>query len=110
MNCLILVLLLLCCGNDGGCQDSGFMCGNGRMSDRRCGGSDRDRGRDRNMDCGCQDRDRSSNDGCDRDRDRDNEDCGCRTESRFDTRPFISYPGSGSTCGCEESRSTSDRN
>lgn len=87
MNCLILVLLLLCC--QGGCGNSGFGCST-------------------NRDDGCPDRNpcrRDSDRGRDGDRDRDRErasDCGCRNESRVEPRPFIPYPGS--TCGCEESR------
>ena len=44
--------------------------------------------------CDCRDR-----------RDRDN-DCGCRSDrsdSRLDSRPFISFAGQG-TCGCEGSQ------
>lgn len=39
-------------------------------------------------------------------RDQGDRDCGCRndsrSESRLEPRPFISYPGS--SCGCEEQR------
>lgn len=74
MNCLILVLLLLSCGNGGNCQNEN----------------------------NCQNR--GSND-CGR-RDTNDRDCGCRNdsrqESRLEPRPFISYPGS--SCGCEEPR------
>ncbi|MCM1125036.1 MAG: hypothetical protein NC429_01060 [Lachnospiraceae bacterium] len=79
MNYLILVLLLLCCGNGSGAQS----------------------------DCGCQNRqaDRGF-----RDRNEREHDCGCRNdsrqESRLEPRTFISYPNpnSSSNCGCEESR------
>lgn len=74
MNCLILVLLLLCCGNGGNCQNE---------SNCRNNGSN-DRGR----------------------RDMGDRDCGCRNdsrqESRLEPRSFISYPGSN--CGCDEPR------
>lgn len=94
MNCLILVLLLLCCGNGGNCQNdstcrnkSSNDCGRRDMNDRDCGRrdmSDRDCGR----------------------RDMGDRDCGCRNdsrpESRLEPRSFISYPGSN--CGCEEPR------
>ena len=76
MNCLILLLLLCCCGNNSGC----------------CGCMER---RERNDDCGCREN---------RDRDKD---CGCRSErseSRMDSRPFISFSSQG-TCGCEGSQS-----
>lgn len=77
MNCLILVLLLLSCGNGGNWQNDG-----GCRSNRS---NDRDR-RDRNeRDCGCRNDSRES-----------------RQESRLESRSFISYPGSN--CGCEESR------
>lgn len=112
MNCLFLVLLLLCCGNDGsngcGCF-GGLNCGNGcgRDHDRdRDRGRDRNRDRDRNDGCGC-DRDRDRNDGCDRDRDRDrNDGCGC--DNRPEPRPFIPYPGP--SCGCEEPKMNSGCN
>ena len=95
MNCLILVLLLLCC--QGGCTNGRSGCCN--MDERDDGCPDKApcrRDSDRGRDC---DRDR----GRDRDRDRDrNPDCGCRNESRMDSRSFIPYPGS--TCGCEEPR------
>lgn len=74
MNCLILVLLLLSCGNGGNCPKEG-RCRNNRFNDRDC-------------------------------RDAGERDCGCRNDSRQDSRleprPFISYPGPN--CGCEESR------
>lgn len=73
MNCLILLVLLFCCGNNSGCRDR-------RDRDNDC---DRRDGRDRDNDCGC----RSE-----------------RSDSRLDSRPFISFSGQG-TCGCEGSKS-----
>lgn len=75
MNCLILVLLLLCCGNGRGAQnDSG--CQNGRPAERGYfGGSGRGCGNDPGP------------------------------EPRLEPRTFISYPGpGGSNNGCEEPR------
>lgn len=117
MNCLFLVLLLLCCGNDNGCGC--FGCRN--AAERGCGsdcrdGRDRnrdrdcDRGRDRDEGCGCNDRDRDRNDGCgcnDRDRDR-NDGCGRRNDdcmdSRSESRSFIPYPGPSNGRGESENR------
>lgn len=77
MNCLILVLLLLSCGNRGNCQNEGS-CRNNRSNERER--------RDMNeRDCGCRNDSRES-----------------RQESRLEPRSFISYPGSN--CGCEEPR------
>lgn len=77
MNCLILVLLLLSCGNGGNCQNEGS-CRNNRSNERER--------RDMNeRDCGCRNDSRDS-----------------RQESRLEPRSFISYPGSN--CGCEEPR------
>lgn len=77
MNCLILVLLLLTCGNGGNCQNEGS-CRNNRSNERER----RDMGE---RDCGCRNDSRDS-----------------RQESRLESRSFISYPGSN--CGCEEPR------
>ncbi len=80
MNCLLLVLLLLCnqnngCDNDCGCGNRNRGCGNsGTGGICNSVGS----GRDRDDSCGCSD-------------------------SRVEPRTFIPYPGS--TCGCEEPRS-----
>ncbi len=41
MNCLILILLLLCGGNNGSCPDQGCGCNNRRSNDR-CGWAGRD--------------------------------------------------------------------
>lgn len=90
MNCLIWVLLLLCCGNNGSCFDGG--CGRERNECREHG-----RGNDG---CGCG----SMNNGCGNERHNDN-DCGCRTEfrsePRFEQRPFVFNQNAG--CGCDES-------
>lgn len=90
MNTWILLLLLFCCFDGGGCQrndsrgnggndcpDRDCDCGNGR--DRDC-----DRGNDRDCDC-------------DRGRDRDCDGNDSRFEPRFDARPF----GGGDNCGCD---------
>lgn len=95
-SCLILIILLFCCGNRSG-QDKkeGNNCGCGR--DRR----DDSRGCRSNVsdNCGCMRGDRDRNDReCDRDRDRDRNDC---RESR-DNRCFNTFPSPGGTCGCEE--------
>lgn len=97
MNCLFLVLLLLCCGNDGdngcGCFGGRNMSGRNRGPEYR-GGRDReyDGNRDRNDGCGCNDRDQ------------ERDGCGCRNEdrqeSRLESRTFIPYPGSSN--GCDE--------
>ncbi len=96
MNCLIWVLLLLCCGNNGSCFDGGCGCGRERNE-----GRERGRGNDG---CGCG----SMNSGCgnERQNDRQNDnDCGCRTEfrsePRFEQRPFVFNQNAG--CGCDES-------
>lgn len=92
MNCLILVLLLLSC-QGGGCGD----CGLGRRNmNGRDGGCPGRRDSDRERENGGRD--------CDRDRDR-TPDCGCRNESRVESRSFIPYPGS--SCGCDEPRNNS---
>ena len=92
MNCLICVLLLLCCGNNGSCFDGGCGCGRER---NEC----RERGRG-NDGCGCG----SVNNGCGNERHNEN-DCGCRTEfrsePRFEQRPFVFNQNAG--CGCDES-------
>lgn len=94
MNCLFLVLLLLCCGNDGGngcgCFGGRNMMGREGVCERR-DGQGRERDRDRNEGCGCNDRDRNEGNG------RRNDDC---QESRLDSRSFIPYPGP--SCGCDE--------
>ncbi len=97
MNCLIWVLLLLCCGNNGGCSDS--------SCNRDCRKDDRDcdcgcgRGRERN-DCGCGN---NVNSGCGNDSS-DNDGCNCRPEfrpePRFEQRPFMFNQNAG--FGCEE--------
>ena len=80
-NCLVLLLLLFCCGNNSGY--SNFNDGCGRSISDNCGG-----GRD------------SRNDGRGRDRDRDRDrDDSCRE------RGFSPFPSPGSTCGCEEKES-----
>lgn len=79
-NCLILLLLLFCCGNNSGCGNSNDGCGSNISDGCRCGGRD------------------SRNDGRGRDKDRDRDDS-CRE------RGFASFPSPGSTCGCEEKES-----
>lgn len=90
MNCLILILLLLCGGNNGSCPDQGCGCNNRRSNDR-CGCSHGGQGRS-GGDCGC-DNDRQEDEGC-----------GCRndfrSEPRFEQRPF-SF-NANQVCGCEE--------
>ena len=81
MNCCIILLFFLLCGQNGfGCNtasDSGNNNCQGARDGRR---DERERreDRDRDRDCGC-----PCNEG--------------RFEPRFEPRPF-----SGSTCGCEE--------
>ena len=95
MNCLIWVLLLLSCGNNGSCFDGGCGC-----SGRRSGNDNREHNRS-NDGCGCQ----GSGSGRSNERQDDN-DCGCRTEfrseSRFEQRPFVFNQNAG--CGCDESQ------
>ncbi len=92
MNCLILVLLLLCGQNNGNWFDNGCNNGCGCRNDRcdREGRGERDGGRSG----GC---------GCGNDR-KDEDDCGCRndfrSEPRFEQRPFMFNQNPG--CGCEE--------
>lgn len=91
MNCLIWVLLLLCCGNNGSCFDSGC---DGRREARN-----ERRGCDMGNDCGC------GNTGSRGGNERQVEsDCGCRSEfrsePRFEQRPFVFNQNAG--CGCEE--------
>lgn len=110
MNCLLLLVLLFCCGNNG-CENNCFgmnRCGNDRRNDRR---NDRDEEchhhhHNDNNDC----RNDNDNNGCSCLNPRDsirNDDCGCRAdvrpEPRLEPRPFISFQG-GSTCGCEGSK------
>lgn len=89
MNCLIWVLLLLCCENNGSC----FNSGRGSRRDRNDG-----RGRD----------DRSDRSGNER---QDDNDCDCggrtdfRSEPRFEQRPFVFNQNAG--CGCEEQQNNS---
>ena len=89
MNCLILVALLLCCGNNSGCGS--VCCGNGGFfgGNSGCGRED---------DCGC------GNNGGRRER-REREDCGCNSDFRseqpcFEQRPFLF--NQSSDCGCNE--------
>ncbi len=97
MNCLILVLLLLCGQNNGCCMDNDCDArDNGRQG---CGC--------RNNTCGTVNVGGGNNCGCERERERerqDNNDCGCRPElrpePRFEQRPFMFGQGSG--CGCDE--------
>lgn len=113
MNCLILLVLLFCCGNNG--------CGNDNCSGRnRCGNDRRSERRgDRDEDCHHHHHHNDSNDrrndnddsgcGCINPRDSiRNDDCGCRAdvrpEPRLEPRPFISFQGGSSTCGCEGSQ------
>ena len=83
MNCLLLVLLLLCnqnnsgCNNDCGCGNSNSGCGNNGVGCNRNSGGCSNREREREENCRCSD-------------------------SRIEPRTFIPYPGS--TCGCEEPR------
>lgn len=101
MNCLIWVLLLLCCGNNGSCSDSD--CG-GRRRDDDCG-CGRGRERERNS-CG-----RSNNTGgsCGNDNSSDNNGCDCRSdfrpEPRFEQRPFLF--NQNMNCGCENTQNNS---
>lgn len=105
MNCLILVLLLLCCGNNDNCSDSNS--GRERMNND-CG---RER---RNDDCGCSrernNSGRSNNAGgsCGNDNS-DDDGCDCRSdfrpEPRFEQRPFMFNQNVG--CGREESQNNS---
>lgn len=93
MNCLVWVLLLLCCGNNGSCSDS--RCGRDRrQDDRRCGNERNDCGCGNNTNSG-RGNDSSDNGGCD-----------CRPEfrpePRFEQRPFMFNQNPG--CGCEESQ------
>lgn len=89
MNCLIWVLLLLCCGNNGcGSDDVGRSV---NRNERRGSGT--------NDECECGNmNDRGRNER------RDDNDCGCRTEfrsePRFEQRPFVFSQNTG--CGCEE--------
>ena len=88
MNCLILVAILLCCGNNcaGNCGNNGS-CGCGLPFGGLCGGR-----RDSEDRRGCGGRE---------------EDCGCnsdfRSESRFEQRPFLF--NQSSDCGCDEPKS-----
>lgn len=91
MNCLILILLLLC-GNNGSCFDNGCGCNNSRANDR-CGCGNNGTGRSGgDCDCGC-DNDRQEDDGCGRRND-------FRSEPRFEQRPFTF--NANQVCGCEE--------
>ena len=95
MNCLFLVLLLLCCGNngtgfaDGNCGgNSGWGCGEQRRQGR--GGGDWGWGRREGPGGRCE---RPEEDGC-----------GCRNdfrpEPRFEQRPFMF--NQNSDCGCDK--------
>ena len=109
MNCLILVLLLLCCGNKEGCFSSD--CDGGCSRDRNerceCGSRNGNCGRD-NEGCGCGNRGGGSGN-CGNVRP-DNDDCGCRNdfrpEPRFESRSF-SFNQSD-MCGCEEPQNNND--
>ncbi|RKI92735.1 hypothetical protein D7V94_05245 [Parablautia intestinalis] len=109
MNCLILVLLLLCCGNKGGCFSSNCDDGCSRDRNERCECSSRNGncGRD-NEGCGCGNRGGGSGN-CGNVRP-DNDDCGCRNdfrpEPRFESRSF-SFNQSD-MCGCEEPQNNND--
>lgn len=97
MNCLIWVLLLLCCGNNTGCCND---------HNDGCGGRNQRRSAVTNHDCGC------GNDGFrGRNEHQEDHDCGCRTEfrsePRFEQRPFTFNQNAG--CGCEEQPSNCDR-
>lgn len=102
MNTWIILLFLLSCCSDCGCNGSRQGRGGDCRSDRDCDRDrdcddrrDRDCGRDRDCDCG-RDRDRDCD--CGRDRDDDCDRNGSRFEPRFDTRPF----GDRENCGCEK--------
>lgn len=101
-NCLILLLLLFCCGNQG-CSDDfrsgGRPCGE-RNNDGPCGrGSGNDCGCGRDSDRGCGNGRDSRND-CGNSRDSRN-DCGCGSGRDLE-RGFTTFPSPGGTCGCEE--------
>lgn len=97
MNCLFLVLLLLCCGNNG-CALSDEGCGCGR-SGGGCRENNRDRNR-RDSDCGCG-RQNGNSGRCERP---EEDSCGCRndfrSEPRFEQRPFMF--NQNSDCGCDK--------
>ena len=82
MNCCIILLFFLLCGQNGlGCNNhasnlKGNSCQGAKAG--RCNEKECREERDRDRECGC-----SCNEG--------------RFEPRFEPRPF-----SGSTCGCEE--------
>lgn len=102
MNCLILLVLLFCCGNNNG-RNCGCESNKERESDCGCGNRN---SRERENDCGCgNNREREGDRGCGNSR---NDDCGCRSdvrpEPRLEPRPFISFSGQG-TCGCESNQS-----
>ncbi len=107
MKCLIL-LLLLCCGNDSGSCNTRRGCASGGQSRRydgcRCDNNryDNDRCDNNRYDNGRCDNDRCDNDRCEADR-CDNT---VRPEPRFEHRAFVTYTGSG--CGCEEVRKNDD--
>ena len=95
MNCLFLVLLLLCCGNNG----AGFADGN-CGGNSGCGRREQRRQDRRDSDCGCGRRD--GNGGrCERP---EEDGCGCRNdfrpEPRFEQRPFMF--NQNSDCGCDK--------
>lgn len=97
MNSLILLLLLFCCGSRNGGSSNGLNNGN-------CGCQNSERDNCCNIWRDCDDGGRNNGRESDMNREcgnnRDENDCGCRQDSRLDSRPFISYPGQG-TCGCE---------
>lgn len=98
MNCLILLALLLCCGNN--CGRS--CCGNQREDENSCGCGNR---REQENNCGC------GNGRGRKDSREENEGCGCRQdnrpEPRLEPRSFTSFSGQG-TCGCEGPRDNND--
>ncbi len=107
MNCWILVLLLLCCGNNtgwsGGNCGCGSNCGNGcrdRSERRECGNDGGGCGRDNNNYGSDRCQYNSGNCG----NERPDNDCDCRNdfrpEPRFESRPFTF--NQSDMCGCEE--------
>lgn len=95
MNCLILVALLMCCGNNGSCGNNWpGGCFDGCGCGRREGGCER-----REDGCG------EGKSGGRRERP-DKDDCGCRPdfrpEPRYEQRPFLF--NQNSDCGCDEPR------
>ncbi len=100
MNCLFLVLLLLCCGNNGNCPADGN-CGGGRDDGCREHHHHRHDCERRDSDCGCGGRRDGNNGRCERPQE---DTCGCRNdfrqEPRFEQRPFMF--NQNSDCGCDK--------